>query len=335
MATFVGGRNPGIAPTQTQSGDWFDQQLGQVDTSQIGQPGTNSGVVGPQTQGGDPQQLIAQWQQSHPASNPDIPGLVQLLQQNGVQATQATHAGGQLSDDKIIIGGGMYDLGSSLGGGDASWFSNPQPDMNDPNAGGTASGAPGGIPGLPDLTQGWTTPFQSPGNFTAPTMEQATNSPGFQFRLKEGIDALQRSASARGTLLTGGTLKDINSWAQDAASQEYDKVYNRALGENNLQYGRAWNEYGDQEGSFYKNQDNAFNRYFSLAGLGQRAASDLGNYGNSYMQQGNGLITGSGNAQAAGTVGASNAYQPLYGDAADAFQQWWNSRNQNTPTVMY
>lgn len=73
--------------------------------------------------------------------------------------------------------------------------------------------------------------------FSAPTLEQASASPGFQFRLGEGLKALQRSAAARGTLLTGGTLKSLQGYAQDEASQEYDKVYGRALGEYQQDFG--------------------------------------------------------------------------------------------------
>jgi len=79
--------------------------------------------------------------------------------------------------------------------------------------------------------------------FSAPTMQQAEQSPGFQFRLGEGLKALQRSAAARGTLLTGGTLKSLTDYAQGSASQEYDKVYGRAMGEYGQQFGiHQWNE---------------------------------------------------------------------------------------------
>jgi hypothetical protein len=65
--------------------------------------------------------------------------------------------------------------------------------------------------------------------FEAPSYEQAMQDPGFQFALKEGQDALERSAAAKGTLRSGGTLKDILQWGQGAAAQQYGDVYNRAL----------------------------------------------------------------------------------------------------------
>lgn len=53
------------------------------------------------------------------------------------------------------------------------------------------------------------------------------NDEGYQHRLKEGTDALENSAAARGQLFSGATLKDITKFAQGEASQEYDKAYQR------------------------------------------------------------------------------------------------------------
>lgn len=71
------------------------------------------------------------------------------------------------------------------------------------------------------------TPF-SYADFTAPDPNQLANDPSYQFRLKEGQRALQNSAGARGTLRTGGTLKDLLGYGQSFASQEYNNIYNRA-----------------------------------------------------------------------------------------------------------
>lgn len=252
--------------------------------------------------GGDPQAIIAQWQQSHPASAPDIPGLVKALQASGVNAQQATHAGGQLSDDKITINGGMYDLGSSLGGPGSQWFNNPQPDMNDPNAGGQGGGmmqGGGAISRLynpTDLTAGWTQEFQ------APTADQAMNSPGIQAALRLGQQAIERSASAKGTLLTGGTLKDLTSFANDVGSQAYSDVYGRTRG-----------EFADARNTFFQNQSNLFDRNFSLASLGENAAANTGNAQQNNANQQQSGFDAQGNAASAGTVAGTNAWMPTIG----------------------
>lgn len=107
-----------------------------------------------------------------------------------------------------------------------------------------------GRPGVPDLGN-----FRSPDplrpweeTFNAPTAEDATNSPGFQFRLGEGLKALERSAAAKGTLLTGGALKGEQRYAQNAASGEYKDVYNR-----------AYNEYDTRRTNFLSNEANRYN----------------------------------------------------------------------------
>jgi hypothetical protein len=86
-------------------------------------------------------------------------------------------------------------------------------------------------------------PGFTPPDFTAPTAEQAYAEPGFQFRLKGGTDALERSAAARGALRTGGTLKDILDYGQNFASQEYGNVFNRALSSFDRQYQGAKDKY--------------------------------------------------------------------------------------------
>lgn len=90
--------------------------------------------------------------------------------------------------------------------------------------------------------------------FSSPTGVTEQNDPGFQFRLQQGQKALENSAAARGGLLSGGTAKAINDYAQGSASNEYGNVYNRAL---------------------QTYQTNASNQ-FGLAGIGQNAASELG-----------------------------------------------------------
>lgn len=55
-------------------------------------------------------------------------------------------------------------------------------------------------------------------------------SPGYQFRLDEGQKAIERSASARGVLGSGGTQKALTRYAQGVASDEYGSYMNRLAG---------------------------------------------------------------------------------------------------------
>jgi hypothetical protein len=60
--------------------------------------------------------------------------------------------------------------------------------------------------------------------------------PGYQFRMNEGVKALDNSASARGRLLSGAQQKGVNAYAQGMASQEYGNAYNREFNEKGRQY---------------------------------------------------------------------------------------------------
>lgn len=78
-----------------------------------------------------------------------------------------------------------------------------------------------------DAATGGASPY-TVNSFVAPDLNN-TNDPGYQFRLDQGNKALQNSAAAKGTLLTGGTVKAAQDYGQNAASAEYGNVFNRAL----------------------------------------------------------------------------------------------------------
>ena len=66
-------------------------------------------------------------------------------------------------------------------------------------------------------------------SYTSFGMEQFKTDPGYQFRMSEGLKALERSAAARGILSSGQTLKDITRFGQDTASQEYQNAFSRYM----------------------------------------------------------------------------------------------------------
>jgi len=116
-------------------------------------------------------------------------------------------------------------------------------------------------------------------------MEQFEQDPGYAFRQSEGMKALERSASARGNLLSGGTLKGIQRFGQDLASQEYGNAFNRYQIERSAR----------------------LNPLQSLMGSGQSATNVMtGNIGQSSQnEQAN--IMNAGQARASGYVGQANA----------------------------
>lgn len=65
------------------------------------------------------------------------------------------------------------------------------------------------------------------GLFEAPTLDE-TNDPGYAFRLAEAERSIKNNASAQG-VRGGDVAKALNEYAQNYASSEYDKVWNRAF----------------------------------------------------------------------------------------------------------
>src|SRR6185312_16849676 len=80
------------------------------------------------------------------------------------------------------------------------------------NGGGTDSSANGNL-GFGSLLQSY-----PGGPFVAPDSVTEQNDPGYQFRLQQGLDQMTNSAAARGGLLSGGTEKAMEDFAQNDAS---------------------------------------------------------------------------------------------------------------------
>ncbi len=139
-------------------------------------------------------------------------------------------AGGTQADDWVKTPQGQ-GIDYSAAGSNAFQWNN-----DNTGAGGGSMGALGGM-------------YQG-GPFSMPSASEFQQSPGYQFARDQGLQAIQRSAAARGTLLTGGTLKALDQYGTGVANQDYNNYFNRA---------------------YQTNQGN-FNNQFSLANLGATTA---------------------------------------------------------------
>jgi len=146
-------------------------------------------------------------------------------------------------------------------------------------------------------------------------MGQFQQDPGYAFRQSEGMKALERSAAARGNLLSGSTMKGIQRFGQDLASQEYQNAFNR------YQVERAAR----------------LNPLQSLMGAGQSSANVLtGAAGQAGQNQAQNLMA-AGQARASGYIGSANALSgALSGIGQMAFQAPMSSAiigyyNRNAP----
>lgn len=139
-------------------------------------------------------------------------------------------------------------------------------------------------------------------------MEQFQAEPGYGFRLAEGMKALERGAAARGGLLSGATLKGIQRYGQDLASQEYQNAFNRYQAERQAR----------------------LNPLQSLAGVGQTAAKQIGGYAGQYGENIGNLSTSAATNQAnallAGAKLRSSQYGALGGGLGDILG---SEKNQN------
>lgn len=80
--------------------------------------------------------------------------------------------------------------------------------------------------------------------FQAPTPDSIFADPSYGFRRDQGQRGIEQSAAGRGLLRTGGTLKDIADYNQNAASQEYSNIFGRAVDTHNVGLNQALGTYG-------------------------------------------------------------------------------------------
>jgi hypothetical protein len=99
-------------------------------------------------------------------------------------------------------------------------------------------------------------------------------SPDYQFRLDEGLNAVQNSAAARGGLYSGNALRGINEYGQGLAAGEFG---------------------------------NWFNRQAALAGIGQTATSQAGQGAMATGANVGNLLIGQGDARASGIINQTNS----------------------------
>jgi hypothetical protein len=110
------------------------------------------------------------------------------------------------------------------------------------------------------------------------------STPGYQFGLDEGRNQVEASAAARGGLNSGATLKALTRFGRD---------------------------YADQQG-FAPHM----NRLASLAGIGQTATTQTGQWGQNYANQAGQNLINAGNQRAQSTYARADAQSNMAGNLA-------------------
>lgn len=128
----------------------------------------------------------------------------------------------------------------------------------------------------------------------APSVDEIQMDPGYGFRLAEGQKAIERSAAARGGLLSGRTLMGTQRFGQELASQEFQNAFARAR----------------------QQRADVTNALLGIGGYGPAlATSAAGSIGQTGSNLAN-LQMGAGQARASGYLGQANALAQALGQGA-------------------
>jgi hypothetical protein len=187
--------------------------------------------------------------------------------------------GGARAGDWVSANGQGFDV---LPAGDANWQW-----LNDPANSTAGSGGDAGGGGYGFASNGLT-----------PT-QQIEQTPGYQFSVDQAMNAIQHSAAARGTLLSGGLMKNLGSYIANSVA-----------------------------GPAYQSQ---IKNLYDVAGLGQNAAALSGNAGANYGRSASDLLTGIGNAQAGATAAGGSGYANAVTGAGNTAAQIWAYQHPQDP----
>ena len=127
--------------------------------------------------------------------------------------------------------------------------------------------------------------------------------PSYAFRLKQGVDALDASAAARGGFFSGNAGRALVNYGQNLGSEEYNNAFNR----------------------YNTNRTNMLAPLQSLAGQGQTASTTMSNAAGNNAAAGSGTLSNYGTNAANLAVNAGNAVGTGYINQSNA----WNSALNN------
>lgn len=239
-----------------------------------------------------------------------------------------TTTGGFTPDPSM--NGTTYPLGGLPAGPDTHWDPTSRQFVNNAQApppgpgGGVGPGPAAGSVFDPNAGQNFQFPTFTPptyaapptytpppafsyADFQAPTLDEAQNQPGYQFGLQQGLGALQNSQAAKGLVRTGGSLKDLFSFGDQFANQNYGNVLTQ------------------DEGIYSTNRANAADAWTKNYGAGLDTANYNLSAANQQFQNQN--------------TSALEAFNPSFQAASlkfsDLYQRWLAGLNANTTLAGY
>lgn len=125
----------------------------------------------------------------------------------------------------------------------------------------------------------------------------ANLAPNYAFQLGQGQQALSRQQNALGGLVGGNALQGMQDYTQNFAGNAYQNAF----------------------GNFQTQRGNIYNTLAGIAGIGQTAQTQTNQMAQNYGTNVANLATGGAAAQAAGQVGAANAWAGGLQNAGNMF----------------
>jgi hypothetical protein len=213
--------------------------------------------------------------------------------------------------------------------------------------------------------------FERPAAMQAPSLQGFIDpakfqvDPGYQFRLSEGLKAVNAASAARGKLRSGDAAMALQARGEGLANQGYGDWYNRQLQafdrtNQQFQYGQGradnvfaddraygtarWEDqrnYGDRRFDAERNYqtdrfDTGNNNLFKLTDIGRMSAGSVGNAGTTLANQQQNIYGDQAASTGARAQARSTANQQLYGQIAgnvgNAFASWGGGIGRTTPT---
>lgn len=117
------------------------------------------------------------------------------------------------------------------------------------------------------------------------SMSDFTTSPGYQFSMEQGNNALKAAQAASGNAVSGAGMAALSKYNVGSADQEYQQAFNNYQSQLNSQYGRL----------------------STLAAGGAGANSAIGTASNNFANQSTNTLTSNANAQGASGIAQGNA----------------------------
>lgn len=130
------------------------------------------------------------------------------------------------------------------------------------------------------------------------TMAKFQADPGYAFRLKEGLRAIENSALASGMGQSGATLRGLTRYGQQLGSEEFTNAFNRYQAERAAR----------------------LNPLQSLTGMGQTTATTLAGQAGTYGQALAENAATRGNIRASGYMNTANALTGALGQGVNYYQ---------------